>query len=432
MRRAAVLAIAAALLVVPSAGAVDLAINATISSGLVGDNGWYRSAVTVQISVTGATSTTCLATVTFSKSSDSFDCNAVAGQQQISRHFQFNIDTDAPSVTGATPSQSAANGWFNKPVTLSFSGSDATSGIASCTTASYDGPDSSNASVSGTCRDKAGNVSDASTYPLKYDATAPGIAASAARPPTSAGWYTSPVAIAFTGTDATSGIASCTGSTTYSGPDTASTTLAGSCVDNAGNSTPGSFALKYDSTAPRLQNIDVAPVGDDVTLTWKQPADVASVAVTRTPGRKGSAPTEIYKGRATLVRDNGLKAGVAYHYRLTSVDQAGNQSVAQVTAKLRALYAPAAGKAAHAGTALRWNADKSATYYNLQLYRGKKKVLSAWPVGTSFRLPRTWTYSGHRYKLTHGKYKWFVWPGRGARARAQYGPLLGSSTFVVR
>jgi len=181
-----------------------------------------------------------------------------------------------------------------------------------------------------------------------------------------------------------------------------------------------------------LQKVEIAPVGDNVTLTWKQPADVTSVAVTRTPGRKGSAPTEIYKGRATLVRDNGLKVGVAYHYRLTSVDQAGNQSVAQVTAKLRALYAPAAGKAAHAGTALRWNADKSATYYNLQLYRGKKKVLSAWPVGTSFRLPRTWTYSGHRYKLTHGKYKWFVWPGRGARARAQYGPLLGSSSFVVR
>ena len=183
---------------------------------------------------------------------------------------------------------------------------------------------------------------------------------------------------------------------------------------------------------PRLQNVEIAPVGDNVTLTWKQPADVASVAVTRTPGRKGKAPTEIYKGRTPLVRDSGLKTGVAYHYRLTSLDQAGNQSVAQVTATLRALYAPAAGKAAHAGTALRWNADKSATYYNLQLYRGTKKVLSAWPVGTSFRLPGSWTYAGHRYKLTRGKYRWFVWPGRGARARAQYGPLLGSSSFVVR
>jgi hypothetical protein len=181
-----------------------------------------------------------------------------------------------------------------------------------------------------------------------------------------------------------------------------------------------------------LQNVEIVPGSDDVTLTWKQPADVASVAVTRTPGRKGNAPTEIYKGKTPRVRDTGLKAGVAYRYQLTSVDEAGNQSVAQVTAKLRALYAPAAGKTAHAGTTLRWNADKSATYYNLQLFRGGKKILSTWPVVTSFRLPRSWSYAGHSYRLARGTYKWFVWPGRGARANAKYGPLLGSSTFVVR
>jgi hypothetical protein len=99
---------------------------------------------------------------------------------------------------------------------------------------------------------------------------------------------------------------------------------------------------------------------------------------------------------------------------------------------LRALYAPARGKPAHAGTTLRWSSDKSATYYNLQLYRGGKKILSTWPVVTSFRLPRSWSYAGHSYRLARGTYKWFVWPGRGARANAKYGPLLGSSTFVVR
>ena len=104
----------------------------------------------------------------------------------------------------------------------------------------------------------------------------------------------------------------------------------------------------------------------------------------------------------------------------------------RVTTTLRALYAPAAGKTAHAGTALRWNADESASYYNVQLYFHGRKVLSAWPVGTSFKLPGSWSYTGHRYKLTRGKYRWFVWPGRGARARAQYGKLLGSSSFVVR
>ncbi len=227
-------------------------------------------------------------------------------------------------------------------------------------------------------------------------------------------------------------MANCTAAETYGGPDNGSTSVEGTCSDNAGNTTTASAPLKYDATAPKLQNVKIVPGGGDVTLTWKQPADVTSVAVTRTPGRKGSAPTEIYKGRTPHVRDSGLKAGVAYRYQLTSLDEAGNQSVAQVTTTLRALYAPAAGKTAHAGTALRWNADKSATYYNLQLYRGTKKVLSSWPVGTSFRLPGSWTYAGHRYKLTRGKYRWFVWPGRGARARAQYGKLLGSSSFVVR
>lgn len=434
MKRVALLAVALGLLVVPSANAVGLSIGYTVTSGTTGDNGWYRSAVTVQITIQGATDTTCPGVKTFRTSGDSpWDCTATDGTATIPLHLQFKIDTDAPTVTGAAPSRPAdANGWFNKPLTVSFTGSDSTSGIASCGSASYGGPDSAGASVSGTCRDNAGNVSASSSYAIKYDATAPTVAASTSRPPTAGGWFTSPVGVSFAGTDATSGIASCTGSVDYAGPDTPGTTLAGSCVDNAGNSTSGSLPLKYDSTAPRLQDVAVEPGSTDVTLTWKQPSDVASVAVTRTPGRKGKAPTEIYKGKAARLRDTGLKPGVAYRYRLTSLDEAGNESVAQVTATLRSLYAPAPGKPAHAGTALRWSPQKGAAYYNLQLYHHGKKVLSTWPVGPSFRLHGSWTYGGRRYRLTRGTYRWFVWPGHGARARAQYGPLLGSSSFVVR
>jgi hypothetical protein len=433
VKRVGVAAAALALLLVPSAGAVGLSIGYTVTSGTTGDNGWYRSAVTIQITVQGATDTTCPSVKTFRSNADTpWECSATDGNAQIPLHLQFKIDTDAPSVTGATYSRAGdANGWFNKPIALSFVGADATSGIASCTSASYGGPDSASASVSGTCRDVAGNVSAAAAAAVKYDATAPSVTATPDRPVEKGGWYTKPVAVAFAGSDATSGIASCTGSTTYAGPDTEAATLAGSCVDNAGNSAPGSFALKYDATSPRLQDVAIVPGSDDVTLTWKQPADVTSVAVTRTPGRKGNAPTVIYKGRTPRVRDGGLKAGVAYRYRLTSLDRAGNESVTQVTAKLNTLYAPAAGKPAHAGTVLRWSRQKSATYYNLQLYRRGKKVLSTWPVGTSFRLPKSWSYAGHRYTLARGTYRWFIWPGRGARARAQYGPLLGSSTFVV-
>ncbi len=267
---------------------------------------------------------------------------------------------------------------------------------------------------------------------LKYDATAPSATATPARTPDEHGWYTRPVVIAFSGADALSGLADCTASKTYSGPDSGSVRLEGTCRDNAGNSTTAAAALKYDATAPKLQALSVVSAGSDVTLTWKQPVDVASVAVTRTPGRNGKRETVIYKGKAARVRDTGLAAGVAYHYRLTSLDEAGHRAVAEVTTKLRALYAPAAGKRAHAGDLLRWAPKKGAGYYNVQLYRGGRKVLSTWPVAASFRLPRAWSYAGHGYKLTRGTYKWFVWPGVGPRAQAKYGKLLGSSTFVVR
>ena len=67
-----------------------------------------------------------------------------------------------------------ANGWYNQPVAFAFTGADPTSGIAACSRASYAGPDNPNASVTGTCKDNAGNITSA-TKALKYDATPPKI-----------------------------------------------------------------------------------------------------------------------------------------------------------------------------------------------------------------------------------------------------------------
>jgi hypothetical protein len=510
MRYLATAFLALALLVVPAAEAAGLSVGYSVTSGTAGDNGWYRSAVTVQISVQGATDTTCPAAKTFRSAGDVLDCTATDGNASIPFHLQFKIDTDAPAVTGATPSRAAdANGWFDQPVGIAFDGSDPTSGVASCTSASYGGPDSAGAAVSGTCRDRAGNVSAASSYALKYDATPPAVSPAADRPPDADGWYNRRVTVSFGGTDGTSGIDSCTAPVPYAGPDTAGTSLAGSCVDHAGNRASAAFALEYDGTAPtakaaaarppdkegwykrpvtvtfaasdtlsgvadctapktysgpdgaavratgtcrdkagnaataiaslrydatppRLQHVSVEPGNGDLSLTWRQPADVKSVAVTRSPGRKGSRQTVVYRGKAPRLRDTGLAPGVAYRYRLTSVDEAGNEAVVQVDAKLQALYAPAAGRRARAGTVLRWLAQKHTAYYNLQLFRGGHKVLSTWPVHPSFRLPRSWSYGGRSYRLTHGTYHWYVWPGRGARALARYGPLLGTSSFAVR
>jgi hypothetical protein len=64
-------------------------------------------------------------------------------------------------------------------VTLTFAGSDATSGVARCDQVAYSGPDGAQAGVTGGCTDKAGNVATTSV-PIAYDANAPALTPKAA------------------------------------------------------------------------------------------------------------------------------------------------------------------------------------------------------------------------------------------------------------
>ena len=117
---------------------------------------------------------------------------------------------------------------------------------------SYSGPGSSTASVTGTCRDVAGN-SASRAFALQYDDVAPAVSkGTAARAADVAGWYNRPVAIGFEGTDGLSGVSGCS-TVTYAGPDSAAASPAGTCTDRAGNvSAPLGFPLKYDETAPSV------------------------------------------------------------------------------------------------------------------------------------------------------------------------------------
>ena len=98
---------------------------------------------------------------------------------------------------------------------------------------------------------------------------------------------------------------------------------------------------------------------------------------------------------------------------------AGNVVEKAVTAKVDfpALFQPAAGAVVHAPLVLSWEAVKGATFYNVQLYRNKVKVLTFWPEKTSFRIGKTWRYAGKVQRLGPGKYDWYVWGARrGTRA----------------
>src|SRR5262245_53666485 len=88
---AAALVATALLVLAPSATA--LGVSYTIRAGAVaGDNGWYRSDLTVDIVPQDATDTTCPSVKTFRSSADVLDCKVFNGPASSDFHLQFKID----------------------------------------------------------------------------------------------------------------------------------------------------------------------------------------------------------------------------------------------------------------------------------------------------------------------------------------------------
>ena len=304
-----------------------LKYDATAPTGVTGAaarapnaNGWYRAAVDVGFDGTDATSDIASCTSMTYSGPDGADrsilgsCRDNAGNMTAAAYV-LDYDETAPSVTGKSPSRLAdRDGWYNHDLTVTYTGSDATSGMASCDTPSYGGPDDATASVLGVCRDRAGNTSPSSSFAFKYDETAPAITTAADRLPNAAGWYRAPVTVTFDATDAVSGKDSCDPAKTYIGPDAQTASLTGTCRDIAGNVGSRTHALRYDETAPAVET--VTPARQANAAGWyKDPIAFAFGGSDSTSGIS-SCPDVTYSGP-----DGG---GVAVIGRCT--DRAGNPS----------------------------------------------------------------------------------------------------------
>jgi hypothetical protein len=91
----------------------------------------------------------------------------------ITKDVWIGIDRTPPQLVALVPNRPADyNGWFNHPVGLTFQAVDRTSGVVSCSSTSYGGPDALAVAIGGSCTDVAGNVGVGS-FPLNYDATPP-------------------------------------------------------------------------------------------------------------------------------------------------------------------------------------------------------------------------------------------------------------------
>ena len=166
--------------------------------------------------------------------------------------FMWTIDSTPPTIIGHRNPAANAYGWNNTDVMVSFTCTDGGSGLAAGsppadTVLSIEG---AGQSVTGSCSDLAGNTASATVGGINIDKTAPVTTGAFSRNPDSNGWYNHAVSITWSGSDALSGIESCSAATNYAGPDSASASVTGSCTDLAGNSSSATANLQYDATAP--------------------------------------------------------------------------------------------------------------------------------------------------------------------------------------
>jgi hypothetical protein len=224
--------------------------------------GWNRTDVTVHFTCTDATSkiSSCPTdqTVTGETPAAGTTVTGTAVDNAgltTTTQVTVKIDKGAPVITAVAARAPDRNGWYNKPVDVTFTCADATSGIDTCQSTVPVTADSGPAGrpVAGTAVDNAGNSSVSNTVTVKLDTTGPVITAAPDRAPNTSGWYSGPVTWHFTCTDTGgSGVYTCPADVTISGSGTGQTRIVQG-VDVAGNATSFTTpAVKIDNDDPRI------------------------------------------------------------------------------------------------------------------------------------------------------------------------------------
>jgi hypothetical protein len=172
-----------------------------------------------------------------------------------------------------------------------------------------------------------------------------------------------------------------------------------------------------------------------VRLRWARPTDwdFARVVVSRASHGKSNWRRVFRSSTARSFVDRDVRNERLYDYRAVSVDVAGNTSPRVVrTARPSAFLVPDWEAEVSGPPVLRWAATRGAGYYNVQLWRGRRKILSRWPTRAWYALPTAWRFQGRRYTLEPGTYFAYAWPGIGPKSAGRYGRLIGSTKFVIR
>jgi hypothetical protein len=151
--------------------------------GAQGNKGWYTDDVRITWNVSdpespnSLTKTGCdTTTIGSDTGGTTLTCSATSVGGTDSKSVTIKRDATDPTVTADAKRGPDHNGWYNAPFTVSFSGTDTTSGNVSCdASVTYSGPDTDAQSINGSCTDEAGNTAS-DTFDFKYDQGKPSVA----------------------------------------------------------------------------------------------------------------------------------------------------------------------------------------------------------------------------------------------------------------
>jgi hypothetical protein len=285
-------------------------------------NGWNNNDVTVNWSCSdsgsGVVSSTDNQTVSTEGANQSAigTCTDKAGNTASDTQTGINIDKTAPTATATASPGPNGNGWNNTSVTVSFSGDDGSgSGIDFCSAPVTLSSDGAGQSASGTCTDKAGNVSAVATKSgINIDKTAPTATASASPGPNANGWNNTSVTVSFSGDDGTgSGIDFCSTAVVLS-DEGAGQSASGTCTDKAGNvsATATKSGINIDKTPP--------------TLTWSKddPADGGVYYFFFVPTKPSCTADDVLSGPDSCTVNGWSDAIGSHTMTATAYDLAGN------------------------------------------------------------------------------------------------------------
>lgn len=214
----------------------------------------------------------------------------LAGNAEAKRTTIVNVDDVAPSIIGVASPAANGFGWNNTDVDVTFTCTDAESGVAGC------GPDGTLSSeggdqqVQGDTKDVAGNVNSTIVHHINIDKTAPTLVGAATVDANGAGWYNGDVTIKWTGNDALSGIDPSTqpADSTISGEGNDLGASAG-ILDKAGNKATASVnGISIDRTAP---HIDGGPTTTPNAAGWYRDQVVLDFTCTDALSGVASCPT---------------------------------------------------------------------------------------------------------------------------------------------